>query len=113
MRQHAAMLRRKTREVLEELDQDKKFLDKLIEQEQADLSIQSARREQARADAEWMKQVGLVDGNYGDSIAPCWIFGKVICFVHVSLQLSIYRYEFGAKCLQFRWPWSQFNQGWI
>ena len=57
LRQHAAALRRKTRQIMEELDQDKKFLEELIKQEALDQEIKTARREKARTDAAWFKGV--------------------------------------------------------
>ena len=38
-------------------EQDKKFLDLLIEREKDDHRAQTQRREKAQADAKWMKQV--------------------------------------------------------
>ena len=38
-------------------EQDKKFLDLLIEREKVDHRAQTQRREKAQADAKWMKQV--------------------------------------------------------
>jgi len=39
---------------------DQRLLERLAEQETQDQHIQSARREKARADAAWMKQVSFV-----------------------------------------------------
>ena len=39
-------------------EEDLKLLQQLQKQEQEDMAIQTARKERARADASWMKQVG-------------------------------------------------------
>ncbi|GFO32829.1 glycolipid transfer protein [Plakobranchus ocellatus] len=48
------MIEFKTREAEE---QDRKLLESLIEKEKEDVALQTARKEQTRADAQWMKQV--------------------------------------------------------
>merc|ERR1712002_843297 len=57
LRQHAAALRRKSREVQKELEEDRIFLENMIQLEKEDKDIQISRQEQAKADAEWMKQI--------------------------------------------------------
>jgi len=57
LRQHKAQMMRKSRLVQEELNQDRKLLESLIEKENQNNEIQTARREKARADAKWMKEV--------------------------------------------------------
>ncbi|XP_005108740.1 trichoplein keratin filament-binding protein [Aplysia californica] len=57
LRQHKAQMMRKSRVIQEELEQDRKLLESLIERESEHVALQSARKEKARADAQWMKQV--------------------------------------------------------
>lgn len=57
LRQHAAALRRRSQQIQKELEEDRKFLERLAEQEEQDREIATARRERARADAGWMKKV--------------------------------------------------------
>ncbi|KAI0240574.1 Trichoplein keratin filament-binding protein [Lamellibrachia satsuma] len=58
LRQHAAALRRRSCVIQQELIEDRKFLERLMAQEEEDRAIQTARREKTKADAAWMKQVG-------------------------------------------------------
>ncbi|OWF44310.1 Trichoplein keratin filament-binding protein [Mizuhopecten yessoensis] len=48
---------RRSKQIQAELELDKKILNSLIEQEHELDHIQTARREKAKADAEWMKEV--------------------------------------------------------
>ncbi|CAH1801077.1 unnamed protein product [Owenia fusiformis] len=57
LRQHTAALRRKSKQILEELEADRKFLESMMEKEREDQTVKTARREKAKADAEWMKKV--------------------------------------------------------
>ncbi|ELT99014.1 hypothetical protein CAPTEDRAFT_208507 [Capitella teleta] len=57
LRQHAAALRRRSKQIQEELEQDRRFLEILAEQEERDIDVLTTRREKSRADATWMKQV--------------------------------------------------------
>ncbi|BFZ05393.1 hypothetical protein BsWGS_08432 [Bradybaena similaris] len=57
LRQHKAQMLHKSRVIQEELEQDRKLLESLIEKEQEEVALQTARKEKARADAQWMKQV--------------------------------------------------------
>ncbi|CAL1544929.1 unnamed protein product, partial [Lymnaea stagnalis] len=57
LRQHKAQMMHKSKVIQEELEQDRKLLQSLIEKENEQISMQSARREKAKADAHWMKQV--------------------------------------------------------
>ncbi|XP_077995697.1 trichoplein keratin filament-binding protein-like [Glandiceps talaboti] len=56
-RQYKAQLRRRSQQVQEALELDRKILAALAEKAEEDKQIQTARREKARADATWMKQV--------------------------------------------------------
>lgn len=56
-RQAKAQLRRRSQQVQEELELDLRILEDLAVREAADQKVQTARKEKARADAEWMKQV--------------------------------------------------------
>ena len=60
LKQHTALLKKKSRQVQRSLEEDKAFLDQLIEQEYEERQLVSARREQAKADARWMKQVNII-----------------------------------------------------
>lgn len=42
---------------MEELEGDRRLLESLIEKEETEVAVQTARKEKARADATWMKQV--------------------------------------------------------
>ena len=55
--QAKAQLRRRSRQVQEELELDLRILEDLAVREAADQKVRTARREKARADAEWMRQV--------------------------------------------------------
>ncbi|XP_068937865.1 trichoplein keratin filament-binding protein isoform X1 [Petaurus breviceps papuanus] len=55
--QYNAQLNRRTQQIQEELEADKRILLALLEKEDEDQRRDSARREQAAADAAWMKQV--------------------------------------------------------
>lgn len=57
LRQHKAQMMAKSRRIREELEQDKKILEAMAEQEKEDERVQTSRKETARADAAWMKQV--------------------------------------------------------
>ncbi|XP_046575008.1 trichoplein keratin filament-binding protein-like isoform X2 [Haliotis rubra] len=57
LRQHKAQLMRRSRQIQQELEQDHKLLEALLEKEEADLILHTARKEKAKADATWMKQV--------------------------------------------------------
>lgn len=57
LRQHKTQMMRRSKQIQEELELDKKILNSLIEQEHELDHIQTARREKAKADAEWMRQV--------------------------------------------------------
>uniref|UniRef100_A0A8C5LM84 Trichoplein keratin filament-binding protein n=1 Tax=Leptobrachium leishanense TaxID=445787 RepID=A0A8C5LM84_9ANUR len=56
-RQYNAQMKRRAQMVQEELEMDMKILSALISKENADERLQTARREQAAADAAWMKRV--------------------------------------------------------
>ncbi|XP_029426784.1 trichoplein keratin filament-binding protein [Rhinatrema bivittatum] len=56
-RQYNAQLKRRAEQIQEELEMDMKILSALIEKEDDNQRLQSARREQAAADAAWMKRV--------------------------------------------------------
>ncbi|XP_006894904.1 PREDICTED: trichoplein keratin filament-binding protein [Elephantulus edwardii] len=55
--QYHAQLNRRAQQIQEELEADKLILQKLLEKEDEDQRVHEARREQALADAAWMKQV--------------------------------------------------------
>ncbi|XP_031193365.1 trichoplein keratin filament-binding protein isoform X2 [Mastomys coucha] len=55
--QYNAQLNRRTQEIREELEADGRILQALLEKEDELQQVEVARREQARADAAWMKQV--------------------------------------------------------
>ncbi|XP_059146310.1 trichoplein keratin filament-binding protein-like [Physella acuta] len=57
LRQHKAQMMHKSKVIQEELEQDRKLLESLIEKENEQTALQTARKEKARADAQWMKQV--------------------------------------------------------
>ncbi len=57
LRQHAAALRRRSQQIQKELEEDQRFLNQLVQQEAEEQEIKTARRDQARADASWMKKV--------------------------------------------------------
>ncbi|KAF6025751.1 TCHP [Bugula neritina] len=57
LRQHTAALKRRSKQVMEELEQDRKLLDSLMEKEAEEITLRTARKEKARADAAWMKEV--------------------------------------------------------
>ncbi|XP_041347757.1 trichoplein keratin filament-binding protein-like [Gigantopelta aegis] len=57
LRQHKAQMLRRSRQIQEELEQDMKLLQSLIDQGIKQDLLHSARQERARADAAWMKQV--------------------------------------------------------
>ena len=56
-RQAKAQLRRRSQQVQEELELDLRILEDLAAREAADQKVQTARKERAKADAEWMRQV--------------------------------------------------------
>ncbi|XP_008583859.1 PREDICTED: trichoplein keratin filament-binding protein isoform X2 [Galeopterus variegatus] len=55
--QYNAQLNRRTQQIQEELEADKRILQALLEKEDENQRIYQARREQVLADAAWMKQV--------------------------------------------------------
>ncbi|KAH9524291.1 hypothetical protein Btru_054065 [Bulinus truncatus] len=57
LRQHKTQMMHKSKIIQEELEQDRRLLEDLIAKENEHLALQSARREKARADAQWMKEV--------------------------------------------------------
>ncbi|XP_048753198.1 trichoplein keratin filament-binding protein-like isoform X2 [Ostrea edulis] len=57
LRQHKAQMMRRSRQIQEELEQDKRMLEALIERENEEREMLTTRREKAQADAAWMKQV--------------------------------------------------------
>ncbi|XP_013068302.2 trichoplein keratin filament-binding protein-like [Biomphalaria glabrata] len=57
LRQHKTQMMHKSKVIQEELEQDRRLLEDLIAKENEQLALQSARREKARADAHWMKEV--------------------------------------------------------
>lgn len=57
LHQHKAQMMRKSRRIQEELEQDRQLLEDMIHKEKEEITLQTARREKARADAQWMKQV--------------------------------------------------------
>ncbi|XP_050408126.1 trichoplein keratin filament-binding protein [Patella vulgata] len=57
LRQHKTQLMRRSRVIQDELEQDRKLLEDLIEQEKEEELLKTSRHEKARADAQWMKQV--------------------------------------------------------
>ncbi|XP_073485738.1 trichoplein keratin filament-binding protein [Aquarana catesbeiana] len=56
-RQYTAQMKRRAQMIQEELEMDMKILSALISKEDEEQRLQSARREQAAADAAWMKRV--------------------------------------------------------
>ncbi|XP_061116186.1 trichoplein keratin filament-binding protein isoform X1 [Conger conger] len=56
-RQYRAQLKRRAQQVQEELEADRRILASLLDGEQEDRRLQSARKERAVADAAWMKRV--------------------------------------------------------
>uniref|UniRef100_UPI00398EF414 trichoplein keratin filament-binding protein n=1 Tax=Pristiophorus japonicus TaxID=55135 RepID=UPI00398EF414 len=56
-RQYKTQMRRRAQQIQEELEMDRQILASLIEKEEMDQQLQSARRERAIADAAWMKKV--------------------------------------------------------
>ena len=56
-RQAKAQLRRRSQQVQEELELDLRILEDLAVREAAGQKVLTARKEKARADAEWMRQV--------------------------------------------------------
>uniref|UniRef100_A0A3B4ZCX7 Trichoplein keratin filament-binding protein n=1 Tax=Seriola lalandi dorsalis TaxID=1841481 RepID=A0A3B4ZCX7_SERLL len=57
IRQYRAQLKRRAQQVQEEMEADRKILAALLEGEQDDKRLETARRERAIADAAWMKRV--------------------------------------------------------
>ncbi|XP_043354164.1 trichoplein keratin filament-binding protein isoform X2 [Dermochelys coriacea] len=55
--QYNAQLKRRAQQIQQELEMDRQILLALLEKEDADQRLQSARRERAAADAAWMKHV--------------------------------------------------------
>ena len=60
LRQHTAALKRKSRQIMQELEQDRQLLESLLEKEAEEVTVRTQRKEKARADAAWMKQVTLI-----------------------------------------------------
>ncbi|XP_071849373.1 trichoplein keratin filament-binding protein-like [Apostichopus japonicus] len=56
-RQYKVQLRRRAKQVQEALEMDRKILESLSAKEEEDGQLKTARKEKARADAAWMKQV--------------------------------------------------------
>eukprot|EP00117_Sycon_ciliatum_P007496 scpid9485/ scgid10579/ Trichoplein keratin filament-binding protein len=56
-RQYKAQLRRKSRLVQEELELDMQILNRMLEEEKYVAQVETSRREKARTDAAWMKEV--------------------------------------------------------
>ncbi|KAL8604635.1 hypothetical protein ACOMHN_013415 [Nucella lapillus] len=57
LRQHKTQMMHKSKLIQEELELDRRLLEDMIEKEHDEISLQTARREKAKADAQWMKQV--------------------------------------------------------
>ena len=57
LRQHKAQMMNKSRLIQKELEQDRQLLESLIDKETENTNIQTSRKEKAKADAQWMKQV--------------------------------------------------------
>ncbi|XP_076473107.1 trichoplein keratin filament-binding protein-like [Babylonia areolata] len=57
LRQHKTQMMHKSKLIQEELELDRRLLEDMIEKEQEEISLNTARREKAKADAQWMKQV--------------------------------------------------------
>lgn len=57
IRQHKAQMKRKSKEIQEALELDLKILEALAKKEDQDKIVETSRREKARADAEYMRQV--------------------------------------------------------
>jgi len=57
LRQHKAALRRHAQEVQKELEDDMKILTKIAEREDEEKEMISSRREKAKADVQWMRDV--------------------------------------------------------
>ncbi|XP_013379463.1 trichoplein keratin filament-binding protein [Lingula anatina] len=57
LRQHKAKLLQRSKQVQEQLELDRRILEALTEKAEEDRVLQTARKEKARADAAWMKQV--------------------------------------------------------
>jgi len=57
IRQHKAQMKRKSREIQEALELDLKILEALAKKKDEDKALETSRREKARADAEYMRQV--------------------------------------------------------
>lgn len=53
-------MRRKSKQIMEELEQDRQLLEAVLEKEADEVAIQTARRKKAHADAMWMKEVRTV-----------------------------------------------------
>ncbi|PIK50635.1 putative trichoplein keratin filament-binding protein-like isoform X2 [Apostichopus japonicus] len=56
-RQYKVQLRRRAKQVQEALEMDRKILESLSAKEEEDGQLKTARKEKAKADAAWMKQV--------------------------------------------------------
>ncbi|KAK7087908.1 trichoplein keratin filament-binding protein-like [Littorina saxatilis] len=57
LRQHKTQMMHKSKLIQQDLEQDRHLLEEMINKEEEEITLQSARREKARADAHWMKQV--------------------------------------------------------
>src|SRR6218665_1870177 len=62
-------------------EEDRKFLERLAEQEEQDREIATARRERARADATWMKKV--------KQYCICGMFPFLFSLSHYSLRCFV------------------------
>lgn len=45
---------------MEELEQDRRILESILEKENEEITLRTARKQEARADAAWMKEVLLL-----------------------------------------------------
>jgi len=62
-------------------EEDRKFLERLAEQEEQDREIATARRERARADATWMKKV--------NQYCICGMFPFLFSLSHYGLRCFV------------------------
>ena len=89
MRQHTAALKRKSRQILEELEHDRKVLESLLEKEAEEVTVRTARKEQARADAAWMKEVFVFENifsNFKKMIARGGaLWGEVFFIISINV----------------------------
>ena len=89
LRQHTAALKRKSRQILEELEHDRKVLESLLEKEAEEVTVRTARKEQARADAAWMKEVFVFENifsNFKKMIARGGaLWGEVFFIISINV----------------------------